>query len=133
MRKVSGLALVALAGLLLGCSGLNKDLGGRTTSHGTMPSPAGAAEGSRGAGEKAQSPTAALMDSHASGGSTLPAYSTYGGGTAQQQNVNAAVFVNAAHAATQQQKAPEPGLVSRADGTMYGPGDQIPAGAGPGK
>ncbi len=132
MRRICGLALVALAGLLLGCSGLDKDRGDRTTSHGSMPSPAGAAEGSAGAGAKAQSPNR-LMDAHASGGSTLPAYSAYGGGTAQQQNVNPAVFVNASHAATQQQKAPETGLVSRADGTMYGPGDQIPAGAGPGK
>jgi hypothetical protein len=121
-----------MAGLLLGCSGLNKDLGDRTTSHGSMPSPAGVAEGSRGAGEKAQSPFA-LMDSHASGGSTLPAYSTYGGGATQQQNVNPGPFLTAAHAATQQQQRPEQGLVSRADGDMYGPTDQIPAGAGPGK
>ena len=132
MRKVCGFMLLAMAALLMGCSGLNKDLGGRTTSHGTMPSPAGASEGSAGAGERTQ-PATALMDAHASGGSTLPAYSSYGGGAAQQQNINPTVFTNAAHAATQQQKAPETELVSRADGTMYGPGDQMPAGAGPGK
>lgn len=135
MKSVPGiLALLLMASLVsvVGCSGNDKDRA--TASSGSMPSAPTASQGAAGAGV-ASGDQAVQADPSSSGGSMLPASTPYSQGKAGtvSQNVNPAPFLTAGQA----KQGPETntnsnGLVSRADGTMFGPGDQPAAGIGPG-
>lgn len=135
MKSVHGiLTLLLMAGLVvvMGCSGNDKDRA--TASSGSMPSMPTAAQGAAGAGV-ASGDQAVQADPSSSGGSTLPASTPYtqGKGTAVSQNVNPAPFLTASQAKPAMEgSAGSRGLVSRADGTMFGPADLPAAGIGPG-
>ncbi len=80
-------------------------------------------------------PQPAQIDSASNGGSSLAAAAPYAGdgkGGAVQQNINATPFLQASTPMKTGMALPAGALVSRADGTMYGPTDLAPAGAGPG-
>lgn len=124
------IALSFLMSLLIvaamGCSGLDKDRATQPT--GSMPSFANTSAGAAGAGvangDQKDDATPA-----SSGGSTLPASTPYSGGKAAvSQNLNAAPFlVTSESQGAAQKQVSSTGLVSRADGDMYGPTD-LPAG-----
>jgi hypothetical protein len=112
--------------IVAGCSGTNSGM--------MMPSLPGSVEGAAGAGAQANAEPAQI-DSASNGGSSLAAASPYAGdgkGGAVQQNVNPTPFLQASSPMKAGMALPAGSLVSRADGTMYGPGDLSPAGAGPG-
>lgn len=118
---------------VLGCSGLDKDRATQPT--GSMPSFTTASAGSAGAGsEDANAKQYPQSDAESNGGHMLQASAPYEGkGTPVSQNLNPAPFMNASQpVAGKQSGEPSSELVSRADGTMYGPGDHAAAGAGPG-
>lgn len=74
---------------------------------------------------------AGSTDATATGGSNLPASTPYKhGGASAQQNVNATPFMTATQPAGKNPAQPSD-LISRADGTMMGPNDQLAAGTGP--
>lgn len=127
------LGLVLIAGAaLVGCSGNDKDRA--MASSGSMPSMPATSQGAAGAGMTSVEESV-RVDPSSSGGSTLQASMPYtdGKGGAVPQNVNAAPFLAASEESQGTQKnAAFTGLVSRADGTMYGPNDQPAAGIGPG-
>ena len=131
MKSFPGfLALLLIVGAgLLGCSGDDKD---RATAGSGMPSSSNTSEGAGGVASADQS---VQVNPSSSGGSTLPASMPYSQGKsgAVSQSVNPAPFLTASEAKPETQKATgSTGLVSRADGTMYGPNDQPAAGIGPG-
>jgi hypothetical protein len=86
------------------------------------------------AGTQAEAPV--RSDPAANGGSSLRASMPYSqpGTPIASQNLNAAPFLIAAesHAAIVPAPTWSPALTSRADGTMYGPGDRPAAGIGQG-
>jgi len=124
-------AMVVICTLLMvtGCSGNNV---------GISPSFPETTLGASGSGAGPRITTEAMQsDSSASGGSSLPAaapYASDGKGPAVQQNVNAMPFMTSSSPMKSGMSLPESAsaLVSRADGTMYGPTDMSPAGIGPG-
>lgn len=133
MKSISGLlALLLFVGIGVGCSGNDKDRA--TASSGSAPSSPNTAQGAAGAGMySADQQTQA--DPSSSGGSTLQASTPYRQekGGAVSQNVNPAPFLTASQANPSGQNATSAtGLVSRADGTMFGPADLPAAGVGPG-
>lgn len=132
MKKIFGFLLTLSMMLVLGCSGNDKDRGSAATGSGaSLPNSAAGAEGT-----STVAPEQAQMDAGASGGSSLPASTPYsqGKGGAVSQNVNPAPFLTSesVKGGAAQRAASSTGLVSRADGTMYGPSDQPAAGVGPG-
>lgn len=121
-------ALVCAVMLVAGCSSGNNS--------GTTPSLPTVAEGAAGAGQQG-TPQPPQIDSASNGGSSLAAAAPYAGdgkGGAVQQNINATPFLQASTPMKTGMPLPAASgaLVSRADGTMYGPTDMSPAGAGPG-
>jgi hypothetical protein len=122
-------ASVLIFGIMMiaGCSGNNV---------GTSPSLPETVQGAAGAG--AQSAAEPMqVDSASNGGSSLAAASPYAGDgkSTAQQNVNPTPFLQASSPMKAGMTMPAVSattLVSRADGTMYGPTDMSPAGAGPG-
>lgn len=126
------LMIVSVCAVFVGCSGNDKDRA--TASSGSVPSSPETTQGAAGAG-MATADEAAQVDPSSSGGSSLGTSTPYtdGKGAAVSQNVNPAPFLTANEAgATTARGGSSTGLVSRADGTMYGPGDQPAAGVGPG-
>jgi hypothetical protein len=132
VKKLFGFAVICtcVCGMTLfaGCSSGN--------NQGTMPSLPEVAEGAAGAGQLG-TPQPPQIDSASNGGSSLAAAAPYAGdgkGGAVQQNINAAPFLQASTPMKTGMALPavSGALVSRADGTMYGPTDMSPAGAGPG-
>jgi hypothetical protein len=124
--------LMIVCAVFVGCSGNDKDRA--TASSGSVPSSPNTAQGAAGAGMRTVD-EAAQVDPSSSGGSTLATSTPYtdGKGAAVSQNVNPAPFLTANEAgATTARGGASTGLVSRADGTMYGPSDQPAAGVGPG-
>jgi len=126
MKTVLSILVSLLIVAAMGCSGNDKDRATQPT--GSMPSFANSSAGSSGAGvasgDQKDDATPA-----SSGGSSLAASTPYSQGkTAVSQNLNAAPFLVASQSqgATQKQVS-STGLVSRADGDMYGPTD-LPAG-----
>lgn len=127
---VKNLLTIAIIGALItvaGCSGNNV---------GTSPSLPEAVEGAAGAGAQSE-PQPSQIDSHSNGGSSLAAASPYSGDgkSTAQQNVNPTPFLQASSPMKAGMAMPAvtgTTLVSRADGTMYGPTDMSPAGADPG-
>jgi hypothetical protein len=125
-------AMVVICTLLMvaGCSGNN--------NVGTNPSFPETTLGASGSGAGARLTTEAMQsDSSASGGTSLPAAAPYGGngkGAVVQQNVNPMPFLTSSSPLKPGMTLPgsASALVSRADGTMYGPTDMSPAGSGPG-
>ena len=123
--------MVVICALLMvtGCSGNNV---------GISPSFPETTLGASGSGAGPRITTEAMQsDSSASGGSSLPAAAPYANdskGPAVQQNVNAMPFMTSSSPMKSGMSLPESAsaLVSRADGTMYGPKDMSPAGIGPG-
>jgi hypothetical protein len=109
-----------------GCEGANSGM--------MMPSLPESVQGAAGAGAQATAQPAQIT-SESNGGSSLAAASPYAGdgkGGAVQQNVNPTPFLQASSPMKAGMELPAGALVSRADGTMYGPKDMSPAGAGPG-
>jgi hypothetical protein len=94
---------------------------------------ASAAQGSR---SETNQPESAKLNPASSGGSSLQASMPYSqpNAPAASQNLNAAPFLTTAESAATRVPAPtwSPALTSRADGTMYGPGDRPAAGIGQG-
>lgn len=132
MKSISGfLALLLFVGIGVGCSGSDKDRA--TASSGSAPSSPNIAQGAAGAG-MSSADEQTQVDPSASGGSTLPASTPYSQekGKAVSQNVNPAPFLTASQSKPGAQNAASTGLVSRADGTMFGPADLPAAGVGPG-
>ena len=132
MKLISCLLASFLIAGVLGCSGSDKDRA--TASSGSMPSFPREAQGAEGAGAGAP-PLAAYPDAHAAGGSTLGVSTPYQSkGPAVTQNINPAPFLSGDKAMRggPQQADMAGGLVSRRDGTMYGPTDLPAAGSGPG-
>lgn len=132
MKRIFGI-LIGLAMIcVLGCSGNDKDRA--TAATGSAPSFQNQAAGAEGAG--VVPPEQPQSDPASSGGSMLPASTPYsqGKGAAVSQNVNPAPFLTSESVKgnAAQRAASSTGLVSRADGTMYGPSDQPAAGVGPG-
>ncbi len=125
MKNLFGIAVICAVTLVAGCSGNNV---------GTSPSLPEAVEGAAGAGQLG-TPQPLQIDSASNGGSSLAAAAPYAGdgkGGAVQQNINAAPFLQASTPMKTGMALPAGALVSRADGTMYGPTDMSPAGTGPG-
>lgn len=125
----SSLMLVSL----LACSGTNKDTA--VEPAGSIPLEPTEAAGANGAKGNVAPVEAPGPDAHASGGSTLAVSTPYNqpNATAISQNLNAAPFlVSTGGKGASSQQPPNPGLTSRADGTMFGPHDQPAAGIGPG-
>lgn len=129
MKNLFGIAVICtlVCGMMMvaGCSGNNV---------GTTPSEPDAVEGAAGAGQMG-TPQPLQIDSASNGGSSLAAASPYAGdgkGGAVQQNINATPFLQASTPMKAGMELPAGALVSRADGTMYGPTDMSPAGAGTG-
>lgn len=109
-----------------GCEATNSDM--------MRPSLPQSVQGAAGAGAQANAQPAQI-NSESSGGSSLTAASPYAGdgkGAAVQQNVNPTPFLQDSSPMQPGMELPSGALVSRADGTMYGPGDMSPAGGGPG-
>jgi hypothetical protein len=100
-----------------------------------LPSLPDAARGAAGAGEL-PAPAPPQIDSASNGGSSLMAAAPYAGdgkGTVQQ-NINPVPFLQTSVPMKSGMSMPASAaetLVSRADGTMFGPTDLPPAGAGP--
>lgn len=129
MKNLIGIALIStlVGGMMMvaGCSGNNV---------GTTPSVPEAVEGAAGAGQMG-TPQPLQIDSASNGGSSLAAAAPYAGdgkGGAVQQNINATPFLQASTPMKAGMELPAGALVSRADGTMYGPTDMSPAGEGQG-
>jgi hypothetical protein len=132
MKALPGFLVLLLIVGVMGCSGNDKDRATQPT--GSMPSFANTTAGAEGAG--AVSGDQKMETSAASsGGSSLQASTPYSSGKSStvSQNLNPAPFLTAAGAKAGAPKtASATGLVSRADGTMYGPTDLAAAGVGPG-
>jgi hypothetical protein len=132
MKALPGFLVLVLIVGVMGCSGNDKDRATQPT--GSMPSFANTTAGAEGAG--AVSGDQKMETSAASsGGSSLQASTPYSSGKSStvSQNLNPAPFLTAAGAkAGAPNIASATGLVSRADGTMYGPSDLAAAGVGPG-
>jgi len=126
MKTVFSIFVSLLIAAAVGCSGNDKDRATQPT--GSMPSFANTSAGSSGAGV-AGSDQKEDVNPASSGGSTLPASTPYSQGkTAVSQNLNAAPFlVTSQEQGPTQKQVSSTGLVSRADGDMYGPTD-LPAG-----
>lgn len=125
MKNLFGVAVICMLMIVAGCTGNNV---------GTSPSLPDAVEGAAGAGQLG-TPQPVQIDSASNGGSSLAAAAPYAGdgkGGAVQQNVNAAPFLQASTPMKTGMALPAGALVSRADGTMYGPTDMSPAGEGQG-
>ena len=110
---------------------------GCATSMDSTSSQAKVAAASASAAGSQTAAVAAKVAPASNGGSSLQASQPYTQANvpAVSQNLNAAPFlttVEARGAAGAPPQVPSPGLTSRADGTMYGPGDQPAAGAGAG-
>jgi hypothetical protein len=121
VKNLFGIAVICMLMIVAGCSGNNV---------GTSPSLPDAVEGAAGAGQLG-TPQPVQIDSASNGGSSLAAAAPYAGdgkGGAVQQNVNAAPFLQASTPMKTGMALPAGALVSRADGTMYGPTDMSPAG-----
>lgn len=130
MKHLFAIVVICTLLMVTGCSGNN--------NAGTTPSFPETTLGASGSGAGGQITAEGMQsDSGASGGSSLPAaapYASDGKGPAVQQNVNAMPFMNSSSPMQSGMSLPESAsaLVSRADGTMYGPKDMSPAGIGPG-
>ena len=127
MKALSGfLGLLLIVGCL-GCSGNDKDRATQPT--GSMPSFPTTSAGAEGAGAGAGEPQE-QVNPESSGGTSLAVSTPYNDGKAQpvSQNLNAAPFlVTSQEQGPTQKQVSSTGLVSRADGDMYGPTD-LPAG-----
>jgi hypothetical protein len=127
VKNLFGVAVICMVMIVAGCSGNNV---------GTSPSLPEAVEGAAGAGQLG-TPQPPQIDSASNGGSSLAAAAPYAGdgkGSPVQQNINATPFLQASTPMKTGMALPgmSGALVSRADGTMYGPTDMSPAGAGAG-
>lgn len=128
MKNLLAIAVICSLMIMVGCFGNNV---------GTSPSVPGSVEGAAGAGAQPNAEPAQI-DSHSNGGSSLAAAAPYAGdgkGGAVQQNVNPAPFLQASSPMKAGMAMPSSSsvtLVSRADGTMYGPTDMSAAGSGQG-
>jgi hypothetical protein len=133
MKALPGFLVLLLITGVMGCSGNDKDRATQPT--GSMPSFPNTTAGAEGAGT-ASGDQKIETSAASSGGSSLQASTPYssGKGASVSQNLNPAPFMTASAGA----KAGAPnnpnamGLVSRADGTMYGPNDLSAGGVGPG-
>lgn len=128
MKKFALLLALSMLAAAIGCETAMTD----HVSQASATSAPAAAAGSQ--AEAPETPSAGTAPA-SSGGSTLQASLPYSqsNAPAASQNLNAAPFLTSAgprSGATAQISSP--GLTSRADGTMYGPGDQPAAGAGEG-
>jgi hypothetical protein len=125
-----GLLLIVVC---LGCSGSDKDRATQPT--GSMPSFATTTAGAEGAGAGAGEPQQ-QVNPESSGGTSLAVSTPYNDSKAQpvSQNLNPAPFLAGRESGTAAlpRESSSTGLVSRADGTMYGPSDLTAAGVGPG-
>lgn len=126
MKTVLSIFVSLLIAAAMGCSGNDKDRATQPT--GSMPSFANSSAGSSGAGV-ASGDQKEDANPASSGGSTLPASTPYSQGkTAVSQSLNASPFlVTSQEQGATQKQVSSMGLVSRADGTMFGPTD-LPAG-----
>jgi hypothetical protein len=136
MKTLPGFLVLLLIVYAVGCSGNDKDRATQPT--GSMPSFANTSSGAEGAGV-ASGDQKLETSPESSGGSSLEASTPYssGKGGAVSQNINPAPFLAASAAGSGVQgaaprTASSTGLVSRADGDMYGPSDLSAAGVGPG-
>ena len=133
MKTLPAFLVLLLIVCVMGCSGVDKDRATQPT--GSMPSFADTSSGAEGAGV-ASGDQKQETSPESDGGTSLQAstpYSSGKGGTVSQ-NINPAPFLTASAAgkAGPPKTASATGLVSRADGTMYGPSDLSAAGVGPG-
>jgi hypothetical protein len=127
VKTLLGMLVICSVVFVAGCAGNNV---------GTSPSLPEAVKGAAGAGAQATA-GAPQIDNESNGGSSLAAaapYASDGKGGAVQQNVNPSPFMTASSSMKSGMALPASAgaLVSRADGTMYGPTDMSPAGIGPG-
>jgi hypothetical protein len=132
MKTLPGFLVLLLIVSVMGCSGNDKDRATQPT--GSMPSFANTTSGAEGAGV-ASGDQKLETSPESSGGTSLQASTPYssGKGGAVSQNLNPAPFLTAAGGKESTPKtASATGLVSRADGDMYGPSDLTAAGVGPG-
>jgi hypothetical protein len=132
MKSIVALFACILIMSVLGCSGNDKDRA--TASSGSMPSLPNEARGAAGAGTTSAE-NAWNTDAKAAGGSNLQVSTPYQTkGTTVSQNVNPSPYLNATEGlkAGGQNAELAGGLISRRDGTMFGPTDQPAAGIGPG-
>lgn len=133
MKTLPAFLVLLLIVCVMGCSGNDKDRATQPT--GSMPSFANTSSGAEGAGV-ASGNQKQETSPESDGGTSLQAstpYSSGKGGTVSQ-NINPAPFLTASAAGKggTPKTASATGLVSRADGTMYGPSDLSAAGVGPG-
>jgi hypothetical protein len=132
MKTLPGFLVSLLIVFAIGCSGNDKDR--VTQPAGSMPSFANTSSGAEGAGV-ASGDQKMETSASSSGGTSLQASTPYSSGkTAVSQNLNPAPFLTAAAPGKggTPRETSSTGLVSRADGTMYGPSDLSAAGVGPG-
>jgi hypothetical protein len=133
MKGLSGFLGLLLLVWCMGCSGNDKDRATQPT--GSMPSFATTTAGAEGAGAGAGEPQQ-QVNPESSGGTSLAVSTPYNDGKGQpvSQNLNPGPFLTARESGTagMPREASSTGLVSRADGTMYGPSDLSAAGVGPG-
>jgi hypothetical protein len=132
MKGLSGfLGLLLILGCL-GCSGNDKDRATQPT--GSMPSFATTTAGAEGAGAGAGEPQEQI-NPDSSGGTSLGVSTPYNDGKGQvSQTLNPAPFLAGRESGTAAlpRQSSSTGLVSRADGDMYGPSDLSAGGVGPG-
>jgi len=132
MKTLPAFLVLLLMVWAMGCSGNDKERATQPT--GSMPSFANTSSGAEGAGV-ASGDQKMETSPASSGGSSLEASTPYSSGKgAVSQNLNPSPFLTAAAAGRggTPKAASATGLVSRADGTMYGPSDLSAAGVGPG-
>lgn len=131
MKTLPGFLVLLLIVCAMGCSGNDKDRATQPT--GSMPSFPSTSSGAEGAGV-ASGDQKMETSPASSGGSSLQASTPYSSGKgAVSQNLNPSPFLTAAAGkGSVPRAASATGLVSRADGTMYGPSDLSAAGVGPG-
>lgn len=132
MKTLPGFLGLLLIVCAVGCSGNDKERATQPT--GSMPSFANTSSGAEGAGV-ASGDQKTETSAASSGGSSLQASTPYNSGKGTvSQNLNPSPFLTAAASGNggAPKAASATGLVSRADGTMYGPSDLAAAGVGPG-
>lgn len=125
MKNFLTVCVVMMVLVIAGCPGSQMS----SPKENTAANASGGASANMEAGS-AQTPS--TPDAAANGGSSLTASAPYKpAGASAQQNVNATPFMVATQPAgkTYTQSSE---LISRADGTMMGPNDQMAAGTGPG-
>ena len=115
------ISVILMVLVMVGCPG------SPTSSQNDQPAAGNTVAPASDADKSAETP-----DIAANGGSSLTASSPYkSAGTSAQQNVNPTPFMVATQPAGKA-FTPTSELISRADGTMMGPNDQMAAGTGPG-